>query len=223
MSREAAKYARKIFSLCALCSFAVFFLETCSTPPHSITPQVVKIYTTAAAQAWLTEASKCAEGSSIILSNVIDPAQADIILRVGEPDKLTTLAFQIDREDLLVVTRRESPVQNLSADQARALFAGSGQADVQVWVFGPGEDIQQVFAREVMQGTPVTSLARLAVSPQQMSDTLNSEKNAVGILGRRWKTGTLREVFSLPDLPVLALTSAEPQGAVKEILACLQK
>jgi hypothetical protein len=195
----------------------------CAPTAASPTPQVVKIYATMAAQPWLTEASNCAAGSSAILSNVIDPAQADIVIRVGEPDKLNGSAFQIDSEDLLVVTQRESPIQNLSADKARALFAGQGQAEVQVWVFSSGEDLQQVFAREVMHGFPVTSLARLAVDPQQMSNTLNNEKKAIGLLGRHWKTGTAREVFSLPDLPVLAITAAEPQGAVKEILACLQK
>jgi hypothetical protein len=202
-----------ILLLCTACA-PVF------TPPD---PQAVKVYATTAAQPWLTEASNCAARSSAILSNVIDPVQADIVIRVGEPDHLTTPAFQIDREDLLVVTHRESPVQNLTTDEAQALFAGQGQADVQIWVFSSGEDLQQVFAREVMHGAPVTSLARLAVNPQQMSDTLNAEKNAVGLLGRHWKTGTTREVFSLPDLPVLAITAAEPQGAIKEILACLQK
>jgi hypothetical protein len=205
-----------LFTILLLCA-------ACAPTAASPAPQVVKIHATMAAQPWLTEASTCAVRSSLILSNVIDPAQADILLRVGEPDHLTTPAFQIDREDLLVVTQRESPIQNLSDEEVRALFAGQGQADVQIWVFSPGEDLQQVFAREVMRGTPVTSLARLAVSPQQMSDTLDNEKNAVGLLERHWKTGTVREVFSLSDLPVLAITPAEPQGAVKEILACLQK
>jgi hypothetical protein len=207
------KFLLTILLLCTACT------PTAASP----TPQVVKVYTTAAAQPWLTKTSKCAAKSSVILSNVIDPAQAEIVLRVGEPDKLTTPAYQIDREDLLIVTHRESPVQNLTADEARALFAGQGQTDVQVWVFASGEDIQQVFAREIMRGTPVSSLARLAVSSQQMSDTLNNEKNAVGILGRHWKTGTVRDVFSLPDLPVLAITAVEPQDAVKQILACLQR
>lgn len=203
---------------------AILLLCTaCAPAAGAPTPQVVKIYITATAQPWLTEASNCAAASSVILSNVIDPSQADIIIRVGEPDHLTIPAFQIDREDLLVVAHRESPIQNLTADEARALFAGQGQAGVQIWVFASGEDLQQVFAREVMHGTPVTSQARLAVSPQQMSDTLNTDKNAVGLLGRHWKTGATREVFSLPGLPVLALTVAEPQGVVKEILACLQK
>ena len=204
---------------------AILLLCSACTPESASAsaPQVVKVYVTAAAQPWLMEASTCASRSLVILSNVIDPAQADIFIRVGEPDKLTRPAFQIDREDLLIVTHRESPLQTLSTDGVRALFAGQGQADVQVWVFGSGEDLQQVFAREIMRGGPVTSLARLSVSPQQMSDTLNAEKNAVGLLGRHWKTGTVREVFSLPGQPVLAITAAEPQGAVKEILACLQK
>jgi hypothetical protein len=201
----------------------LIFCTACAPSATSPTPPVVKVYVTAAAQPWLTKVSNCATGNSVTLSNVIDPTQADIVLRVGEPDTLTTPAFQIDRENLMVVTNHESPVQNLTADQARALFAAQGQADIQIWVFGSGEDIQQVFAREIMHGGPISSLARLSVNPQQMIDNLNSEKNAIGLLGAHWKTGTLREVFSLPDVPVLAITAAEPQGAVKQILACLQK
>jgi hypothetical protein len=223
MNREVSKYAKNIFFLCALRIFAVFALTSCGASIPVPTLQVVKVYTTAAAQPWLTEVSNCAVKRSVILSNVIDLTQADIAIRIGEPDKLTGPTFQIDREDLLIVTHRESPLQNLSIDQVRALFAGQGRTDVQVWVFGSGEDLQQVFAREIMRGGSVTSLARLSISPQQMSDTLNAEKNAVGLLGRHWKTGTVREVFSLPDQPVLAITAAEPQGAIKEILACLQK
>jgi hypothetical protein len=201
----------------------ILFCAACGTSVTPSTPPVVKVYVTAAAQPWLVDVSKCAAKSLAIVDNVIDPAQADIVIRVGEPDKLTTPAFQIDKEDLLIVTNRESPVQNLTADDVRALFAGQGQADAQIWVYSSGEDIQQVFMREIMQGAQVSSFARLAVSPQQMSDTLNAEKNAVGILGRHWKAGTVRDVFTLPDQPVLALTTTEPQGVIKEILACLQK
>jgi hypothetical protein len=201
----------------------LLFCAACGTPVATSTPRVVKVYVTAAAQPWLADVSNCTAKSSAILDNVIDPAQADIVIRVGEPDNLSTLAFQIDKEDLLVVTNRESLVQNLSADEVRALFAGQGQADAQIWVYSSGEDVQQVFEREIMHGDKVTSLARLAVGPQQMSDTLNAEKNAVGILGRHWKAGTVRDVFSLPEQPVLALAAKDPQGVIKEILTCLQK
>jgi hypothetical protein len=56
-----------------------------------------------------------------------------------------------------------------------------------------------------------------------MSDTLNNEPNTVGILPRRWKAGDSRFVYTIPDVPVLAIVSEEPQGAMRAILACLQK
>ena len=67
------------------------------------------------------------------------------------------------------------------------------------------------------------SSARVAVNPQQMSDTLVNESNSVGILPRHWKAGDVRDVYSVGVVPVLALTQAEPEGVVKSLLACLQK
>ena len=54
----------------------------------------------------------------------------------------------------------------------------------------------------MLRGQVVTSLARVAFSPQQMSDTLNQDKNAVGILPRHWKAGSFRDIFSLPGVRV---------------------
>jgi hypothetical protein len=55
-----------------------------------------------------------------------------------------------------------------------------------------------------------------------MSDTLVNEPDTVGILPRHLKSGDLREVFSVATVPVLALTESEPQGTVRELIACLQ-
>jgi hypothetical protein len=74
-----------------------------------------------------------------------------------------------------------------------------------------------------MDGVGVTSLARLAATPQEMSDVLNSDANAVGILPRHWKAGSVREVYSVGSVPVLALPHAEPAGALGQFIACLQK
>jgi hypothetical protein len=142
---------------------------------------------------------------------------------VGEPEFLGASAFQIDMEEILIVTHRQSPVQNLTLEEARALFAGQGDPSVQVWVYISGEDLQQVFDQAVMAGRSVSSSAQLAVHPQQMSDTLVNESNAVGILPRHWKVGDTREVYSIANVPVLALTDTEPQGTIRELIACLQK
>jgi len=208
---------RKIF-LCALTM--VLCACTTSTPPAPL--QVVTVYSTSAAQPWLPEAYACAESFAVI-SRVDNASSADIVLRVGEPEFLVSPAYQIDTEEILIVTHRQSPVQNLTLAEARALFAGQADASMQVWVYASGEDVQEVFDQVVMAGRSVDASARLAVNPQHMSDTLVNESNSVGILPRHWKAGDSREVFMVASVPVLALTNSEPQGSIKELIACLQK
>lgn len=157
------------------------------------------------------------------MSRVDDPSTADIVLRIGEPPFLDSPAYQIDKEEILIVTHPQSPLQNLTLEEARTLFAGQGGSSVQVWVYASGEDVQEVFDQVVMVGRTVTPSARLAVNPQQMSDVLVNESNAVGILPRRWKAGDAREVFSVATVPVLAITDSQPEGMIQQLLACLQK
>jgi hypothetical protein len=180
------------------------------------------VYSTSASQPWLEPLYLCA-GSKTVISRVDSPSSAEISLRVGEPEFLISFAYQIDTEEILIVTHRQSPIQNLTREEAQALFAGQGDPSVEVWVYAPGDDVQEVFDRVVMTGRSVTSSARLAVNPQQMSDTLVKESNTVGILPRHWKAGDVREVFTVATIPVLAMTNAEPQSVIKELINCLQK
>jgi hypothetical protein len=199
-----------------------FFLFSCSPLTPLATSQHVTVYSTSAAQPWLPPLYECA-GTAAVLSRVDKSTEADIALRVGEPTFLASPAYQIDTEEILIVTHRQSPVQNLMLEEARVLFAGQGDPSVQVWVYASGEDVQEVFDQVVMEGRNVTSAARIAVDPQHMSDMLVNESNAVGILPRRWKVGDSREVFAIATVPVLAITNSEPQGILQDLIACLQK
>lgn len=181
---------------------------------------MVAIYATSAAEPWLTELYECADGLTVLL--MVTAQSPDIFIRVGEPERLVSPAYQIDEEELLIVTNRDSPLQKLSLEEAQALFMGEGDPSLQVWVYVSGEDLQIVFDQLVMKGRGVTSLARLAASTQQMSDALNAETNSVGILPRHWKMEKSREIFSAGYVPVLAITRAQPQGAIKDLLVCLQ-
>jgi hypothetical protein len=142
---------------------------------------------------------------------------------VGEPAFLDSPAYQIDTEEILIVTHRQSPVQTLNLEGARALFMGQGDPSMQILVYASGEDVQEVFERVVMEGRNVTSSARIAVNPQHMSDTLVNESDTVGILPRHWKAGDSREVFTVATVPVLAITRVEPQGIFQDLISCLQK
>lgn len=203
-------------------TFGLLLISSCTTGTPLATPEVVTIYSTAAAEPWLPAVYACA-GTLSVLNRVDDPAAAQIVLRVGEPAFLPSFAYQIDTEEILVVTHRQSPVQNLNLEGTRALFSGLGDPSMQVWVYASDTDVQEAFDQLVMEGRIVSPDARLASHPQQMSDALVNEANTVGILPRHWKAGDSREVFSAGTVPVLALTNTEPQGIVKDLIACLQK
>lgn len=202
--------------------FLVLLLSSCSTETPQPPLEVVSVYSTPSATPWLNDLYSCAEEVAII-SRADDPSAADIVLRIGEPEFLALPAYQIDEEEILIVTHRQSPVQNMTLEEVKALFAGFGDPSVQVWVYASGEDVQEVFDQFVMKGRSVFSSAMVAVSPQQMSDVLNNESNAVGILPRHWKAGDVRDVYSVAKIPVLAIAQTEPQGVVNQLIGCLQK
>ena len=197
-----------------------FMVASCAPATQVPQTDVVSVYATPAAQPWLTELYTCAGNSSVTLN--LTAEDPEITLRVGEPAVMVSPVFQIDEEEILIVTNRESPVQNLTLAQAQELFA-QGSDSAQVWVYASDADVQIVFDQLVMQGRPVTTFAGLATDPQHMSDLLNAEKSAVGILPKHWKAGTIRDVFLAGVVPVLVVAKEEPQGAVKDLISCLQK
>jgi hypothetical protein len=207
-------------------------LAGCS-PAATPTPRpVFKIYASSAVQPWLDETFQCADQNDVLLSVSYDPGSADVSLRLGETGNLTSPAYKIEDEEILVVTHLQTGISTLTEDQLRAIFSGQianwsdlGGRDVpvEVWVYSDDEDIQQVFDQTVMDGLPVTSKARLAVSAQHMSDSVGVNPGSIGILPRRWKAGNTHETSIAAVSPVLAMTSPEVGEALSRVLACLQK
>ncbi|MBI4732462.1 MAG: hypothetical protein HY781_10150 [Chloroflexi bacterium] len=164
-------------------------------------------------------------------ADYLDLSSTDLALRIGDAN-ITSPAYQIDTEEILVIVNPQSPINSLTADEVLGLFTGSIQnwqevngddAKVQVWVFAAGEDVQQIFEQTALGGAPVTSLARLAPDPEEMAQAIAGDVNTVGILTRHWKMGNVSDVYTVDTVPVLALTLSEPNAAIMGILPCLQK
>lgn len=216
--------------------FTFPLLASCSPAAPTAAPAVITVQYTAAAQPWLMNVYKCA-GDNIVIAeprgaDYLDLNNTDLIMRVNEPRNLTAPAYQIGSQEIVVGVNPRNQIGNLTVEKVRAIFngriarwneLGGNDAPVQVWVFAVGEDVQQVFETQVMGGTPVTSLARLATSPQEMANAIAADVNAIGILTRHWMTGNLQDVFAAASVPVLAITPSEPQGAVAKLLTCLQQ
>jgi hypothetical protein len=215
--------------------FAFFFiisslLTACGAPTPQPTPQLINVYVSSAAYPWINGFYNCSSTSAVI--NLSDPGSADITLRLGEPDHLTTPAYQISVEDILVIAHPQSGVGSLTLDQVRSIFlgqtanwkeVGGNDLPVQVWTFSPDEDVQGIFSKTVMNGEPVTSLARLATSALNMLKDVGTTPGSIGLLPRHLMAGEVKDVYTAGTAPVLAITKSEPQGVVQELIRCLQE
>ncbi len=201
-----------------------FLLFSCTTKTPQASLQTVSVYSTFAAEPWLDPLYACAESVAVI-SRVDDVSSADIVLRVGEPEFLASPAYQIDEEEIWVVAHHETPIPSMGLEGVQALFLGLGDPSIQIWVYASDTDVQAIFDQYVMEGRSVTSLARLATSPQEMADVLDSERQALGILPVNWsmKMSGSSGIYHVATVPVLAITKSEPQGAVNQLIGCLQE
>lgn len=196
-----------------------FFLLSACAPTPQPTQVMVSAYATSAAAPWLADLYACAANSNAVIN--ISADAPDISLRIGEPEALSSPMYQIGEEEILIVAGGESSLPDLTLEEAQTLFE-QGSPSMQIWVYPSDADIQKVFDQLVMKGRSITSFARVAVSPQKMSESLQSNSSAIGILPRRSLTDDLQMVVSAGSVPVLAFTKEESQGVVAELVSCLQ-
>lgn len=206
----------------------VVILAGCSSPVDTQRVSLT-VHATSAAYPWLETAYDCTPSDAAIVLS--DDPRSDLLIRLGEPAQLLTPAFRIGTEELMIVTHPQTGVGALTASEVGALFSGQvrnwtevGGSDlpVEVWAFDPTVDLQLELDRAVLHGRPVSSLARLAAGSQQMSDSVGAVPGAIGLLSRRWKAGNTNEALVFSTVPVLAITSQQPSGALARLIECMQ-
>jgi hypothetical protein len=215
---------------------ALLLLTACAKAASVSLSGSISVQYTFASTAWLTALYGCAGNAELHTdlraADYLDPQQVDLVIRIGQPDHLTSPAYQIGTEDLLVIVNRKNPASRLTAAQVRGLFTGQvrnwkdvggSDAPVQAWVFPAGEDVEQLFEQNALSGAPVSPEARLATSPDEMAQAVAANANAVGILPRHWKAGNVTDAYNVVNAPVLAIVSSQPEGVTAQLVACLQK
>jgi hypothetical protein len=217
--------------------FTIILLVSCASSGPAITPLPLSIQYTFSTTPWLEKFFKCSGdrviNAELLPADLLDLDSSDLVMRISMPTEPITPAYQIGTDDLLVIINPQNPVSKLTVDQVFTLFTGRIQTwksinntnnPVHVWVFAAGEDVQQVFEQAVLGDSPVTSLARLANSPEEMLQAVSNDAGAVGLITRSWETKTTSDAFTVArSLPILAIPQSEPTGALAQILACLQK
>jgi hypothetical protein len=171
----------------------------------------------------------------------MDPLKTDFSFQWG--DRLATPPFTavVGQLELAVVVNPLNPLQSLSVSEIQGLFSGKLERWSQLSKAGcpacAADFTDSVVAYSYAAGQDVVEAADwiqpglaaiLAPDPAAVRQAVSKEKNAVGYLPARWVDATLRQapvVDATPGLllrPVLAMAPAEPQGAKRTWLLCVQ-
>jgi hypothetical protein len=211
-------------------------LVACGPNEPTVPIGSITVLYTDAASPWLPGLYGCAGNRTVNAvqqaANLIDLQSGELAMELGVSPGGNLTAYQIARDDLVVILNPRNPVKSLTAGQVRNLFTGlitswegvgGLEAPVEVWVFSPGEDIEQVFMTTFLGGSAITSNARLATSMEEMRQEIAGNVNTVGILTRSWVTADLSIAYLFTGLPVLLLSQDEPQDTIQGFISCLQK
>jgi phosphate transport system substrate-binding protein len=211
-------------------------LVACGPAEPAVLVSPITVLYTEATVPWLPGLYICAGDRTVNAVqralNLIDLQSGELAMEIGASPVENSTAYQIGSEDIVVILNPRNPVKSLTAGQIRGLFTGlitsweavgGSKSPVDVWVFSPGEDIQQLFMTTFLADSAVTSNARLATSMEEMRQEIAGNVNSVGILTKRWATDDLSTAYSITGLPVLVLSQGEPQDAIQGLISCLQK
>jgi hypothetical protein len=215
------------------------------------TPQAIEVVYPVAIKPWADKLAECAATNPSIALYFTQSLKAGtsfdiqkVILRWGQPGQEDESSYisQVGWEQLIVVVNHDNAVANLSTSELRSIFSGqttqwddNSAEQLQVWVLPVGDPSRVIFDQSVMASSPLTTEARLAPDPQAMLEAISSDVNSIGflpekqyLLGNPTTTSKVKLV-QLEEIlkdkfrqPVLAITPSEPQGAVRELLVCLQ-
>jgi hypothetical protein len=213
-----------------------------STPPPTLQPvEVALTPALAPVQAALHTCAVAQPEIALVLTETTAPflpvQTADLSFWFGPPPNSADFAAPLSEEEIVVITNPANPISEITTDALRRVFngenewwdeLGGGKQSIQLWVYPEGDEISQVFRLEIPAGKPFSSLAHLAPDPSAMREAVSEDPAAIGFLPKAWLSKDVKAIRLDQDLqdslrqPILALSEAEPQGAVREFLYCLQ-
>ena len=232
---------------------ALLILSACapaSAPVEVPTPQTITLQRTESL-AWLDPVlSACVpdqSGVGLLIQTQpltsLDQANADLTLRWGEPAQPAGFGAVLGTDEVVVITAPGNPIASLSADQLQAVLSGSirqwvelcpdcaglPEGDIDLFVFPADQEAQSILAADLPFNSPLSSFATLVPGPAAMLEAVAGDPSAIGILPARALDGSVKRVDitgldqAAFNRTVLAFTASEPQGALRELLSCVQQ
>lgn len=241
-----------LFSHISVIILAAVFLSACQPKILTAAPvPTVSIWQVqyTPATAWLApHFQACAAGqneANLVVSEhtaqALDVQNADFSFEWGERSNPPAFAAVIGQDQLALVVNPANPITSLSVAETQGLFSGKETSwsrlvkancaacgsefdgPIQAYGYAPSSEMQ-LAANWIASGPE----SILAPDAEAVVAAVAIEPFSIGYVPARWLNSSVKQIEIAgagPDLlnrPVLAMAPAEPQGAKRAWLLCLQ-
>jgi hypothetical protein len=203
---------------------ALLFLAACA--PQGAPNAEMRIAISPAAQPASAALLACIPSSDELIvsieslySGTFELADFDLFIRLGESSE-PEFAAQLATENIVIILAPDNTA-SMTRAEAAALFSGQDES-TELWIGPESDEARQLFETEVMLGSPVDGEAQLAANPEDILAAVAGNPSAAGVLPAAWADSRVQAVNLDLNVPLLAVAMTEPQGAARQVLACLQ-
>ncbi|QRN84150.1 substrate-binding domain-containing protein [Chloroflexota bacterium] len=225
-------------------------LTACNGTAQSDTElEVVHLQTTPALAHWLPRVATCADvipylgvASEIVSPTVLDPDNADLILRLGPRQADDPYTAVMGTESLVLVAGDQVPLDVLSLESLHSIFAGdvtlwsevpevdktaAANHPITVFSYPNGDELANLFSQAYLDGKTITGYSQRYSSSEGLAALLTANPYGLGYtLASQSPTGFRTLVITGleqdPSFYVLAVTAVEPENGLRQLLLCLQ-
>ncbi len=153
---------------------------------------------------------------------------SDFIVQLGEGNLgEDQFAIQLGWAQLVLIAHPDNHFVSLDQDKIQELYTVPSST-IQVWTYPPNNELRQLFEEGFLAHKAVPPNAMIAPGPAEMITAILQNSSALGYVLDTWVTSQVQVIpldtatQSALRQPILAVTQGEPDGALREYLACLQ-
>ena len=137
---------------------------------------------------------------------------------------------QIGLEKLVVITHpnnetspTKTDLQNIFTGRLNNWVKVGGEGEIAVWVLPAENEASQIFQEYYLDSMLFKGSSQVAPGPAQILEVVGSDPLSIAYLPQSWSTSTISALDIGIEVPILVLADSEPEGELREFVACLQK
>jgi len=154
-----------------------------------------------------------------------------LVIQIGQAPSDFAFSAQIASERFFLITHLSRSLQSINMNDVEKIFSGgylnwadleNSEAIIDLWIPTQSDESRQFLENHILNGQALNSNAKLSIAPDHMRANVSENEDAIGILPGAWINSSVNSLALSEAMPLLASSTAEAQGAIREIIACLQ-